>query len=179
MAARAGGRYRRRLAQEQQAAAVYRALAAKRTGEDREILLALARAEERHAAHWAAKLHPTQRPSGRPGRRTRLLGWLAPRLGSLVVLGLVQRAEAAGDYDTDDEATTAMAADERVHALVVAGLAQRQRARASGWFRAAVFGANDGCPVSLDLVRPHLADLRRTRSAETPSGCLSHLSVVC
>jgi hypothetical protein len=91
------------------------------------------------------------------------------------VLGLVQRAEAAGDYDTDDEATTAMAADERVHALVVAGLAQRQRARASGWFRAAVFGANDGCPVSLDLVRPHLADLRRTRSAETPSGCLSHL----
>jgi VIT1/CCC1 family predicted Fe2+/Mn2+ transporter len=152
LAGRAGGRYRRRLAQEQQAAAVYRALAAKRTGEDREILLALALAEERHAAHWAAKLHPTQRPSGRPGRRTRLLGWLARRLGSLVVLGLVQRAEAAGDYDADDEATTAMAADERVHALVVAGLAQRQRARASGWFRAAVFGANDGLVSNFSLV---------------------------
>ena len=85
------GRYRRRLAQEQHAAAVYRALAAKRTGEDREILLALARAEERHAAHWSAKLHPQERAAS-PGWRTRLFGWLARRLGSLVVLGLVQRA---------------------------------------------------------------------------------------
>ena len=152
MAGRAAGRYRRRLAQEQHAAAVYRALAAKRSGEDREILLALARAEERHAAHWAAKLHPAERGGIQPGRRTRLLGWLARRLGSLVVLGLVQRAEAAGDYDSDTEATAAMAADERVHALVVAGLAQRQRARASGWFRAAVFGANDGLVSNFSLV---------------------------
>src|SRR5829696_1191275 len=149
---RTGGRYRRRLAAEQQAAAVYRALAAKRTGEDREILLALARAEERHAAHWAAKLHPAQRPTSGPGRRSRLLGWLARRLGSLVVLGLVQRAEAAGHYEDDAEATAAMAADERVHALVVSGLAQQQRARASGWFRAAVFGANDGLVSNFSLV---------------------------
>jgi len=152
LARKSSGRYRRRLAQEQHAAAVYRALAAKRTGEDREILLALARAEERHAAHWAAKLHPAERPTGGPGRRSRLLGWLARRLGSLVVLGLVQRAEAAGHYDSDAEATAAMAADERVHALVVAGLAQQQRARASGWFRAAVFGANDGLVSNFSLV---------------------------
>jgi vacuolar iron transporter family protein len=152
LASPAGGRYRRRLAQEQRAAAVYRALAARHAGENREILLALARAEERHAAHWAAKLHPTQRPSRHPRPRARLLGWLARRLGSLVVLGLVQRAEAAGDYDTDAEATAAMAADERVHALVVAELAQQQRARASGWFRAAVFGANDGLVSNFSLV---------------------------
>ncbi len=31
-----------------------------------------------------------------------------------------------------------------------------------------------GCPVSLDLVRPHLADLRRTTSPETPFNGLSH-----
>jgi VIT1/CCC1 family predicted Fe2+/Mn2+ transporter len=147
-----GGRYRRRLAQEQQAAAVYRALAAKRTGEDRKILLVLAEAEERHAAHWAAKLHPDQRPASQLGRRSRLLGWLARRLGSLVVLGLVQRAEAAGHYEHDAEATATMAADERVHALVVAALAQQQRARASGWFRAAVFGANDGLVSNFSLV---------------------------
>jgi hypothetical protein len=152
VARRAGSRYRRRLVQEQHAAAVYRALAAKRTGEEREILLALARAEERHATHWAAKLHPTQRRTCLPGRRSQLLGWLARRLGSLVVLGLVQRAEAAGPYDTDEEATAALAADERVHALVVAGLAQRQRARASGWFRAAIFGANDGLVSNFSLV---------------------------
>jgi vacuolar iron transporter family protein len=152
LARRSGGRHRRRLAQEQRAAAVYRALAAKRTGEDREILLALARAEERHAAHWAAKLHPSQRPASKPGGRSRLLGWLARRLGSLIVLGLVQPAEAGGHYEDDAEATAGMAADERVHALVVAGLAQQQRARASGWFRAAVFGANDGLVSNFSLV---------------------------
>ena len=145
-------RYRRRFAQEQDAASVYRALAARRQGEDREILLALARAEERHAAHWSAKLHLAEPAPSRPGARARLLGWLTRRLGSLVVLGLVQRAEAGGHYDAEPDATAAMAADERVHALVVAGLAQRQRARVSGWFRAAVFGANDGLVSNFSLV---------------------------
>ena len=149
---RRGSRYQRLLAREQGAASVYRALAERRSGEEREILLALARAEERHAAHWAAKLHPSDRRRHRPGVRARVLGWLARRLGSLVVLGLVQRAEAASDYEGDPEATAAMAADEQTHALVVAGLAQRARARSSGWFRAAVFGANDGLVSNFSLV---------------------------
>jgi VIT1/CCC1 family predicted Fe2+/Mn2+ transporter len=140
------------LAQEQDAAAVYRTLARRRHGEEREILLALARAEERHAAHWAAQLHPAEPAPRRLGLRARLLSWLARRLGSLLVLALVQRAEAADDYDSEPDATPAMAADERVHALVVAGLAQRHRARASGWFRAAVFGANDGLVSNFSLV---------------------------
>ena len=145
-------RYQRRLAKEQGAASVYQALAQQREGEEREILLALARAEERHAAHWAAKLHPSERRPRPPTLRARMLGWLASRLGPLLVLGMVQRAEAAGDYDRDPEATAAMAADEQAHALVVAGLAQRARARASGWFRAAVFGANDGLVSNVSLV---------------------------
>jgi vacuolar iron transporter family protein len=149
---RRASRYQRRLAAEQDAASVYRALASRRHGEEREILLALARAEERHAAHWAAKLHPDQRTPRRLRMRARLLGWLARRVGSLVVLAMVQRAEAAGDYEGDAEATSAMAADEQAHALVVAGLAQRARARASGWFRAAVFGANDGLVSNFSLV---------------------------
>jgi vacuolar iron transporter family protein len=149
---RRGARYRRRLAQEQDAAALYRALARQRHGEEREILLALAQAEERHAAHWSARLAPADQAQRRLGVRARLLSWLARRVGSLLVLALVQRAEAAGDYDGDPDATAAMAADERVHALVVAGLAQRHRARASGWFRAAVFGANDGLVSNFSLV---------------------------
>jgi vacuolar iron transporter family protein len=84
--------------------------------------------------------------------RAWILGWLARRLGPLVVLGLVQRAEAARDYEGDPEATAAMAANEQTHALVVAGLAQRARARSSGWFRAAVFGANDGLVSNFSLV---------------------------
>jgi len=149
---RRASRYQRLLGRERGAASVYRALAQRRSGEEREILLALARAEERHAAHWAARLHPSDRRRHRPGVRARVLGWLARRLGSLVVLGLVQRAEAAGDYEGDPEATAAMAADEQTHALVVAGLAQRGRARSSGWFRAAVFGANDGLVSNFSLV---------------------------
>jgi hypothetical protein len=98
---RRAARHRRRLAQEQDAATVYRALARQRHGEEREILLALARAEERHAARWSAKLHPAEPAPRRLGVRARVLSWLARRLGSLLVLALVQRAEAAGDYDSD------------------------------------------------------------------------------
>ena len=46
----------------------------------------------------------------------------------------------------------AMAADERIHEEVVRGLAVRGRARVSGTFRAAVFGANDGLVSNLSLV---------------------------
>jgi VIT1/CCC1 family predicted Fe2+/Mn2+ transporter len=45
-----------------------------------------------------------------------------------------------------------MAADERIHEEVVRGLAARGRARVSGTFRAAVFGANDGLVSNLALV---------------------------
>nr|WP_255479417.1 VIT1/CCC1 transporter family protein [Quadrisphaera sp. RL12-1S] len=45
-----------------------------------------------------------------------------------------------------------MAADEQVHGEVVRGLAARGRARVSGTFRAAVFGANDGLVSNLALV---------------------------
>ena len=76
--------------------------------------------------------------------RARVLGWLARRLGSLVVLGLVQRAEAAGDYDRDPDATSAMAADEQTHELVVAGLAQRARARTPGRCRL----RSEGCSLA-------------------------------
>jgi VIT1/CCC1 family predicted Fe2+/Mn2+ transporter len=55
-------------------------------------------------------------------------------------------------YDSDSDATAAMAADERIHAEVVRGLAARGRARVSGTFRAAVFGANDGLVSNLALI---------------------------
>lgn len=45
-------RWRRHLADELAEAAVYRDLAERVDGEEREILLALAEAEGRHAAHW-------------------------------------------------------------------------------------------------------------------------------
>ena len=143
-------RWRRRLADERAEAELYRSLAARRQGEDREILLEIADAEERHAAHWERLLGDDV---GRPQRgslHSRALVSLARRFGSVFVLALVQRAEGRSPYDVD--ATLAMAADERVHEEVVRGLAARGRARVSGRFRAAVFGANDGLVSNLALV---------------------------
>ena len=145
-------RWRQHLADERAEAAVYRDLAARRGGEEREILLALAEAEDRHAAHWEALLGEDV---GRPRRvdlRTRVLAFLARHFGSVFVLALVQRAEARSPYETDADATAAMAADERIHGEVVRGLATRGRNRLSGTFRAAVFGANDGLVSNLSLV---------------------------
>jgi VIT1/CCC1 family predicted Fe2+/Mn2+ transporter len=145
-------RWRRYLANERAEAAVYRDLAARRTGEEREILLALAEAEGRHEGHWLALLGDQVGPPLRGEWRTRLLGWLAKRFGSVFVLALAQRAEARSPYESDDDATRSMAADERIHEEVIRGLAARGRARVSGTFRAAVFGANDGLVSNFALV---------------------------
>ncbi|MEO7017569.1 MAG: VIT1/CCC1 transporter family protein [Leifsonia sp.] len=145
-------RWRRYLADERAEASVYRDLAGRRTGEEREILLALAEAERRHEQHWLDLLGDDV---GRPLRgdaRTRLLGYLARRFGSVFVLALAQRAEARSPYSTDVDATPQMAADEQIHEEVVRALAARGRQRLSGTFRAAVFGANDGLVSNLALV---------------------------
>ena len=145
-------RWRRYLADEQAEAAVYRDLAGRRSGEEREILLALADAEGRHEAHWRALLGDRVGAPRKGALRTRVLGLLARRFGSVFVLALAQRAEARSPYDGDADATSAMAADERIHEEVVRGLAARGRQRLSGTFRAAVFGVNDGLVSNLALV---------------------------
>jgi VIT1/CCC1 family predicted Fe2+/Mn2+ transporter len=145
-------RWRRYLADEHAEAAVYRDLASRRTGEEREILLELAEAEKRHAAHWINLLGDRVGKPRRGDIRTRLLGFLARRFGSVFVLALAQRAEARSPYEADADATDRMAADERIHEEVLRGLATRGRNRLSGTFRAAVFGANDGLVSNLALV---------------------------
>jgi len=144
-------RWRRYLADELAEAQVYRDLAQSRTGEEREILLAIAEAEGRHAAHWTTLLGPDAKPAART-LRSRALGWLARRFGSVFTLALVQRAESRSEYEADADATAAMAADERIHEEVVRSLATRGRRRISGNFRAAVFGANDGLVSNLALI---------------------------
>ncbi|CAN5281304.1 VIT1/CCC1 transporter family protein [soil metagenome] len=144
-------RWRKHLAAERAEASVYRDLASRRTGEEREILLALAEAERRHEQHWLDLLGDRV---GKPKRdaRTAVLGFFARRFGSVFVLALAQRAESRSPYDSDADATDTMAADERIHEEVVRALAARGRQRLSGTFRAAVFGANDGLVSNLALV---------------------------
>jgi len=144
-------RWRQYLADEQAEAAVYRDLAGRREGEERDILLALAEAEGRHEEHWRDLLGDQLGKPRKGDIRTRLLGFLARRFGSVFVLALAQRAEARSPYEADSDATAAMAADERIHGEVLRGLATRGRNRLSGTFRAAVFGANDGLVSNLAL----------------------------
>jgi VIT1/CCC1 family predicted Fe2+/Mn2+ transporter len=145
-------RWRQHLADERLEAAVYRELAARKAGEERDILLALAEAEARHAAHWTSLLGDRGPGRFHASLRGRLLALLARRFGSVFVLALAQRAESRSPYDDDADATPTMAADEKIHAEVVRGLAERGRAQISGTFRAAVFGANDGLVSNLALV---------------------------
>ena len=145
-------RWRRYLADERAEAAVYRDLAARREGEERAILLALAEAEGRHEAHWLDLLGASAARVPAVSLRTRILAFFARRFGSVFVLALAQRAESRSPYEGDADATAAMAADERIHGEVVRGLAARGRQRLAGSFRAAVFGANDGLVSNLALV---------------------------
>ncbi|HWI32421.1 MAG TPA: VIT1/CCC1 family protein [Microbacterium sp.] len=142
----------RYLVNERAEARVYTELAARKTGEERSILLELAAAEGRHEAHWLTLLNGEPARLPKPDLRTRALAWMARRFGTIFVLALAQQAEGRSPYDTDHAATPAMRADEKIHHEVVRGLAARGRRRLSGTFRAAVFGANDGLVSNLALV---------------------------
>jgi vacuolar iron transporter family protein len=145
-------RWRQYLADERAEARVYRDLARRRTGSEREILLALAEAEGRHEAHWLQLLGDQVGKPRRPSLQTSILSFLARRFGSIFVLALAQRAETRSPYRRDIDATDAMAADELIHGEVIRALAMRGRNRLSGTFRAAIFGANDGLVSNLALV---------------------------
>lgn len=145
-------RWARYLVEERAEGAVYQNLAARRSGEEQQILLALAEAERRHEDHWLRLLGGEPKRLPRLGVRSFLLGIMARRFGSIFVLALAQSAEARSPYDGEEYATPAMRADEKVHHEVVRGLAARGRRRLSGSFRAAVFGANDGLVSNLALV---------------------------
>lgn len=145
-------RWRGYLADERAEGRVYREFAARRTGEEREIFLALAEAERRHEAHWLELLGEHAGKPRRGSLRTRVLAWLARRFGSVFVLALAQQAEARSRYAAESDATPAMVADELTHQEVVRTLAVRGRNKLSGSLRAAVFGANDGLVSNLALI---------------------------
>ncbi|MDN5823683.1 MAG: VIT1/CCC1 transporter family protein [Micrococcaceae bacterium] len=145
-------RWRKYLADERVEGSIYLTLAKRREGEERQILLGLARAEARHQEHWSNLLGEHARKTARPSLSRVMLRFMARNFGSVFVLALAQRAEGASPYDSDADATAQMAADELVHEEVVRGLAIRGRNRLSGNFRAAVFGANDGLVSNLALV---------------------------
>lgn len=133
-------------------AETYRALAARRSGEDRVVLLDLADAEGRHEDHWLRLLGEHAHPAPRAPLRSRISAFLARSFGTVFVLAMAQRAEQRTTYDVDTDATPQMAADEHIHGEVIRGLTARSRQSLAGTFRAVVFGANDGLVSNLALV---------------------------
>src|ERR1700743_2808759 len=107
-------RFRQMLTAEQRSAPLYRGLAAGARGERREVFEQLAAVEDKHAAHWAAKLTALGErvpDPARPDLRTRVLSWVARHFSVDAVLPLVERAEHAdaGLYDGDPHAHPALA----------------------------------------------------------------------
>jgi VIT1/CCC1 family predicted Fe2+/Mn2+ transporter len=165
-------RWKALLASERDAAALYERLAAAETGERREVLLELSAVEQRHAAHWMAKLREADETVPGPGRvslRTRGLGLLARLLSTGAVLPMIERAERADAdmYDADPDAAPGMAADERGHARTLGQLIGGERLNAktrisrrerwhrgdrTGALRAGVFGVSDGLVSNTALV---------------------------
>jgi vacuolar iron transporter family protein len=163
-------KYREMWADELGGAALYRALADHADEHRRPIFLALAEAEERHAAHWARLMREAGVTGLEPPRlpfRIRVLRQLAKRFGTETVLPLVLRAEAADadKYRSVAAAPATMAAQEAMHGKVVAAMRGgntaggriaasegRHRAGIGGALRAAVFGVNDGLVSNFSLV---------------------------
>ena len=144
-------RWRRYLADEESEARIYRYLAQRAEGEEREILMQVAEAEKRHQQHWRDMLGEHAGKPSRPSLSSAILQLLARHFGSVFILAMAQRAESRSPYAEDPDATEEMAADEAIHEEIIRALATNGREKLSGNFRAAVFGANDGLVSNLAL----------------------------
>ncbi|MCB2223594.1 MAG: VIT1/CCC1 transporter family protein [Actinobacteria bacterium] len=167
-------RYRANFTDEVNAAYLYRVAADLESDETISgVYRRLAETEERHAELWERQLREAgeEPPERRPDRRSRILAWLARRLGPGVLTQVMASTEMTGRtmYDDQPEAAgTSLPADERSHAVmldalrkearggvrgrVLARLEGRHRAVGGNALRAAVLGANDGLVSNTSLV---------------------------
>jgi len=162
------------LRDERDGAALYEGLARiERDPRRKESFLKLALGEQRHAEIWAKKLRAAgvEVPDVKPSRRTRLLIWMARRLGTNAVLPMVIETEKtdADKYARQGGRTAAaLAAEEKDHReqltqmtepgapigpqRVIATRENWHRSGRGGAVRAAIFGMNDGIVSNLSLV---------------------------
>lgn len=167
-------RYRRNLQEEINSAAMYRVLAA--AEKDPHLAAVYAKmggAEEQHALFWQTQLQQSGEDvvSVKPDRRTRILIWLARRLGAQILLQMLLNAEISGTSSYQNQAEvagTTLVSDERSHSRAlrvaaksassglagtfIARLEGRHKAMGGNALRAAVLGANDGLVSNLSLV---------------------------
>jgi VIT1/CCC1 family predicted Fe2+/Mn2+ transporter len=167
-------RYLDNLQHEIDAGMIYRTLAeAEKQPQLAELYQRLSETEAQHAGFWEEKLREAGRTLAprRPSWRTRVLIWLAKRLGPQFVLPTVIAQEQADTSNYDGQADAreaAFPAIERSHARLLetingsseggvgggllARLEGRHRAVGGNALRAGVLGANDGLCSNLSLV---------------------------
>ncbi|MDQ3886578.1 MAG: VIT1/CCC1 transporter family protein, partial [Actinomycetota bacterium] len=163
-------RWRRNFRDEMDEAALYQAMADGETSAElAQVYRRLGTVEARHASFWSDRLrsHGFRVPPARPSLRARVLGLLARRFGTAVVVPAVARAERVGRTVYDDQveaAGTSLPTDERSHAFLLGQLRGgvpgsslnrlegRHRTPGGNAVRAAVLGANDGLLSNLSLV---------------------------
>lgn len=166
-------RYRENLQSELEAKILYECLGSlEKKPELAEVYRRLADTEARHASTWEQKLRTTgdKFPPFRPGRRTRILCWLAKRFGTTLILPTLAGIEqgAKSHYDSQPEPETVkMSAQEKSHARIFQHLAEttgglegravarfegRHRTAGGNALRAGVLGANDGLVSVFSLV---------------------------
>lgn len=161
-------RYRNNYLAEMDGTALYRALAAVEKDEKRAAIFEqLARAEERHAARWAAFLKSAGAtvPEYSTSARIKLLAALARLFGTERVLPIVSNLESQDEnrYVGQPEAA-GLPEEEKAHRQTLENLQLGTGAQAimrregwhrtgrSGTLRAAVFGINDGLVSNFSLV---------------------------
>lgn len=165
-------RYRANLEDEQNSAALYRAMADyEKNPKIAEVYRRLAEVEDAHAGLWAGKLHAANVAVApfHPALRTRILIWLARKFGTGMVLPAISMREdsASNGYALQPEATE-MIPTEKSHARLLrqieqtshggmggSALAQiegRHRMGGGNALRAAVLGASDGLLSNFNLI---------------------------
>src|ERR1700730_11740017 len=167
-------RYRENWQDEVDSAAEYRAMAASEPDPKiAKVYSNLAKMEEAHIAFWEERLRSAGASVGdrRPSWRSRVVAWIAKRLGPDAVLSTIAAKEAMDRNVYVKQAETSgtrMSAQEQWHTRVLGELLRTQPRGVSGNFlarlegrhravggnalRAAVLGANDGLCSNLSLV---------------------------
>jgi VIT1/CCC1 family predicted Fe2+/Mn2+ transporter len=135
--------------EEKRSAYLYRLVSDAESGTPRQLLfLELAQAAEAQAGLWAEVMRKAgvEPPAAyRPDLRTRLVGWLIPRLGVAPLRGVLAALKVRGMvlYHAPPPHTMPTRADFKE---------QRHRTGEGGNLRAAVFGVNDGLVSNASLI---------------------------
>lgn len=136
--------------EEKRSAWLYRIVSDTESGTPRQVLfLELAQVAEKQAAIWAAELAKSGQqppPAYRPDPRTRLIGWLIPRLGVRAMKGMLAAMKVRGMslYHGPKPRGIPASLDQIDPDL--------HKSPGSGNLRAAVFGVNDGLISNASLI---------------------------